>query len=105
MKKLSLLLVAIISLVVVGCGSEEQAVDYEAEMKVLANQIFEDHFIKDNGVDIYQVDIEGVRNLGNYGYEYELGNLENCTNESRVDLHINKDTFEVDEYEFFLNCK
>ena len=105
MKKLSLLLVLMVSLIVIGCSNETAEVDYEAEMRVLANEIFEEHFIQENDVDVYQVNIDGIRNLNNFGYDYDLGNLEDCTGESRVDLHLDKSTFEITEYEFFMNCK
>lgn len=108
MKKFALLTILLATLFVVGCSRETEEYDYEADMKELAVRVYEDH-VKENlptDLDIHTVSISSIENLNNiYGDVYELGALEDCTEESRVDLHIDKTTKEVAEFEFFMNCR
>ncbi len=108
MKKLFLLSLILFSVLLVACSREKESYDYEAAMKELAIQVYEER-IKPSSIEnitVQEIELGHVRNINNkYGGNFELDKLKNCSDESRVDLTIDKNTKEVIEYEFTMYCK
>lgn len=104
MKKVGLVLfMSILVLGVSACGSNK--VDYEGIMKEYATSYYTAHMI-DVDEDEAMISIANLESANELGLDeqYDLTKLSKCTSESSVTLKLNKDTKEVESYEFNMQC-
>lgn len=115
MKKVMLLFVLFLSVALTGCGAK--VVNYEAVMKKYADEYFKEYaepYLKTTNadgdevfmMDIFEVSIANIKNVNTVaGGNFDLVPLKNCSDDSKVDLLIDRETSTVTKYEYYLECK
>lgn len=104
MKKVLIVSFLILSILVVGCGNKQK--EYEKVMKEYAKEHYEKYMSGWSGVDVAQVSISLLKNANEQiNANYDLSKLEKCTDESYVNIILNKETKKIENFEFHLDCK
>lgn len=114
MKKKSglLLLVALVAVFTVGCGTKEKEKetttnnsDVEAAFKVASTQYFEDYMKGVIGQDYNEITLEMLENVNkNNNAGYDLSKLAGCSKDSKVTIQADENR-EIVDYKYELNCK
>ncbi len=116
MKKVFLVLVLGMVVFVTGCTNDKKN-NYEVILKEYADEYFETYaapYLKETSkdgkeifmMDIYEVTVGNIRNVNrNGGGNFDLTKIKACTDESRVDLLIDRDTSTITQYEYYLDCE
>ena len=110
MKKTLVFSLALVSLLMIGCGGkskEEKAKDYEAVMEQYARNYYETYILGHvEGLDVPEISIESLQNANeNGGANYDLSKLSGCTNDSKVSLILAENKRDIKSVEFSMNCK
>lgn len=114
MKKLMILSLFLV-IFLVGCGKEAEQTKYEELMYAQAKQYYEKHgkplYEDSRGDSInielnnYSVSIGKMKEVNAYGGTYDLTGLEDCKDETQINLTIDQKTLEIQSYTFVNKCE
>jgi len=103
MKKILALTVVALTFLVGGCGTSQK--DYEKTMESYGKDYFE-KYMTVQGLDEVEITISMLKNANqNANANYDLSKLEKCNDDSKVTFSLKKDTREIENTTFDLNCK
>lgn|SRR5574344_2155724 len=103
MKKILIGSVALVSLLMVGCGKK---IDYEAIMKKQATTYYEKYMTGVVGVTAHKVTISMLKNANKVvDAKFDVDKLKKCDDESSVTIVLDSDGKKIKSYEFDMNCK
>ena len=101
MKKM-VLGISILTILLTGCGKKEA--QYEKIMLEHSKQYFENYMSTLN-LDIAEITVKMLEDANNeVNAGFDLSKLNNCSKESKVELHILKETKAVESYSFEMYC-
>ena len=102
MKKLILILTLLF--IFTGCSKREN--NYEEIMKEYATEHFNLHMSGSEFLIDPNISLSDLKNaVALMGDKYDLTKLSNCKNTSYVTLILNKETNQIIDYKFYLECK
>jgi hypothetical protein len=109
MKKL-LLLVFVLGFLLVGCTKKEVAVDYEKIMKDYGQEYFDRYIVPypdyAKSLDVFTVSYASLKNANEkVNAQFDLSQLKDCSDDTRVEMAIDKETTTVTNYEYYIECK
>ena len=100
-----------------GCTSTTKTNEEESVMKDYATTYYNNHMDGLTG-DYFQISVENLKSANDLASDadfktadgtsletYDLTKLSKCTDDSYVEIEINQDTKEIENYEFHLSCE
>ncbi len=103
MKKSLILISLLCVLFVSGCGNNKKA--YETKLEQYGKDYFEKYVVV-QGLDEVVISIADLKNANEKaGTNYDLKKLSKCSDDTKVKFTIEKNTKEIKETNFELNCK
>lgn len=86
-----------------GCDTKEEF-DYEKEFETLATSYYSE-YQRGMGLDIALVTLQDLKVANEtMGANFNLSNLEKCSDDSSVKIYLKSGTMQIEKYEFDLKC-
>ncbi len=108
MKKGLIITLAFVSLFAVGCGKskKEREKEYQQVMEEYARNYFETYILNVvEGLDVPEITIQNLKDANEYGSNYDLSKLKDCTDESKARIILDETKRGIASVEFEMNCK
>lgn len=106
-KLFSVLLIALV--LITGCGKKvDKTAEYQETMENYAVSYWTQFQKGIKGVNVYVVSLEELRRIAQnpkYTVDYDLTKLEDCKDDTVVNLTVNEDNTEILEKEAVMNCE